>query len=252
MKRLFCFLTLALAFVGNAMAWEPVIKETHWFGMREFYESPIPATPIDEYFVDADFSKTNGWTSTTSGNTYTIGNGRIGKQDEEVDNQPTDTRYSITVDYQGDVRTLYPTRDDAHTMNTWCFGFSARWSDRSCSYQQTTTKKLLAGTYELTFDVENANSANTTTATYNSLFFVKVGNDTPIYDSNNDWMTQNNSGWRTHRIRFTVDGTQDVTISFGYGTGNNNNSALATPVLFVSNLNLETVSARLRPTYYME
>lgn len=248
MKRLFCFLALALVCVGNVLAWEPVIKETHWFGMREFYESPIPAAPIDKYFVNADFSKTNGWTSTTSGDTYTIGNGRIGKVDEIVDNQPTDTRYSITVGYNGVERTLYPTRDDVtHTMYTWCFGFSARWSDRSCSYQQTTTKKLLAGTYELTFDVENANSANTTPATYNSLFYVKVGNDNPIYSNNTEWMTQNNGGWRTHRIRFTVDGTQDVTISFGYGTGNNNYSALATPVLFVSNLNLETVSAGYDP-----
>ena len=216
--------------------------------MREFYESPTPAASIDEYFVNADFSKTNGWTPTTSGDTYTIGNGRIGKQDEEVNNQPTDTRYSITVSNQNEQpRTLYPTRDDAHTMNTWCFGFSARWSGRSCSYQQTTTKKLLAGTYELTFDVENANSAYTNTATYNSLFYVKVGNNDPIYSNNKDWMTQNNSGWRTHRIQFTVDGTQDVTISLGYGTGSNNYSALQTPVLFVSNLYLETVSAGYDP-----
>lgn len=217
--------------------------------MREFYESPIPAASIDEYFVDADFSKTNGWTSATSGETYyTIGNGRIGKIDEIVNDQQTDTRYSITVGNQGVERTLYPTRDDdAHTMNTWCFGFNARWEGRSCSYQQTTTKKLLAGTYVLTFDVENANSANTTTRTYNSLFFVKVGDNSPIYDSNNDWMTQNNSGWQKHRIQFTVDGTQDVTISLGYGTGNNNLSALQTPVLFVSNLYLETVSAGYDP-----
>ena len=36
MKRLFCFLALALACVGNVLAWEPVIKETHWFGMYEY------------------------------------------------------------------------------------------------------------------------------------------------------------------------------------------------------------------------
>lgn len=36
MKRLFTLLILALTFVGNAMAWEPVIKETHWFGMYEY------------------------------------------------------------------------------------------------------------------------------------------------------------------------------------------------------------------------
>ena len=42
MKRLFCFLTLALAFVGNAMAWEPVIKERHWFGGIEYDEDNNP------------------------------------------------------------------------------------------------------------------------------------------------------------------------------------------------------------------
>jgi len=38
MKRLFCFLTLALACVGNVLAWEPVITETHWFGQYEYQE----------------------------------------------------------------------------------------------------------------------------------------------------------------------------------------------------------------------
>ena len=36
MKRLFCFLTLTIACIGNVLAWEPVIKETHWFGMYEY------------------------------------------------------------------------------------------------------------------------------------------------------------------------------------------------------------------------
>ena len=39
MKRLLCLWAFALAFVGNAMAYEPVIKETHWFGFYE-YEEP--------------------------------------------------------------------------------------------------------------------------------------------------------------------------------------------------------------------
>ena len=36
MKRLFNLFVLVTAFIGNAMAWEPVIKETHWFGMYEY------------------------------------------------------------------------------------------------------------------------------------------------------------------------------------------------------------------------
>lgn len=36
MKKLFTLFVLVTAFIGNAMAWEPVIKETHWFGMYEY------------------------------------------------------------------------------------------------------------------------------------------------------------------------------------------------------------------------
>lgn len=46
MKRLFTLFVLVTAFIGNAMAWGPVIKETHWFGMHEYYDSPIPAQRI--------------------------------------------------------------------------------------------------------------------------------------------------------------------------------------------------------------
>ena len=35
-------MTLALAFVGNAMAWEPVITERHWFGGLEYDEDNDP------------------------------------------------------------------------------------------------------------------------------------------------------------------------------------------------------------------
>ena len=38
MKRLFTLFVLVTAFIGNAMAWEPVIKERHWFGVKEFEE----------------------------------------------------------------------------------------------------------------------------------------------------------------------------------------------------------------------
>ena len=37
MKRLFTLFVLVTAFIGNAMAWEPVIKETHWFTLLEDY-----------------------------------------------------------------------------------------------------------------------------------------------------------------------------------------------------------------------
>lgn len=221
--------------------------------MYEYYgTTPVPASPIDCYFANADLSSTSGWAQSNNGTTITIGYGRIGLENEVVNNTPTDTRYSIkvgnTINGENIERTLYPTRDnDEHTKDTWCFGFNARWSGNYCSYQQTTTKKLVAGTYTLKFDVENANSAYTTTATYNNLFYVKVGNNQAVYDSNTNWMTRNNSGWVHHSIQFTVDGTQDVTISFGYGTGNNHYSALETPVLFVSNLYLETISADRDP-----
>lgn len=36
MKRYFTLIVFALAFCGNVLAWEPVIKETHWFGMYEY------------------------------------------------------------------------------------------------------------------------------------------------------------------------------------------------------------------------
>ena len=36
MKRYFTLIMLVLAFCGNVLAWEPVIKETHWFGMYEY------------------------------------------------------------------------------------------------------------------------------------------------------------------------------------------------------------------------
>ena len=72
MKRLFCFLTLALACVGNVLAWEPVIKETHWFGMYEYEDytngqwgwSPFDTKRInwsDNYIESIEVAKS--WTN---------------------------------------------------------------------------------------------------------------------------------------------------------------------------------------------
>lgn len=36
MKRILAILTMIVAFAGTALAWEPVIKETHWFGVYEY------------------------------------------------------------------------------------------------------------------------------------------------------------------------------------------------------------------------
>ena len=72
MKSLFCFLTLALACVGNVLAWEPVIKETHWFGMYEYEDytngqwgwSPFDTKRInwsDNYIESIEVAKS--WTN---------------------------------------------------------------------------------------------------------------------------------------------------------------------------------------------
>ena len=47
MKRIFTFTVLMLAFAMNAVAWEPVIKERHWFGGLEYDENL--ANPNDDY-----------------------------------------------------------------------------------------------------------------------------------------------------------------------------------------------------------
>lgn len=41
MKRLFTLLIFAITCLGNALAWEPVIKERHWFGLMEEYAGPF-------------------------------------------------------------------------------------------------------------------------------------------------------------------------------------------------------------------
>ena len=46
MKKLFTLSVLLLAFFANAMAWEPVIKERHWFGLKEFESELYPSPGV--------------------------------------------------------------------------------------------------------------------------------------------------------------------------------------------------------------
>lgn len=224
--------------------------------MHEFYESPIPTAPIDCYFVNTDLSRTNGWaesgtngweaSSTANGWTVSKSNSAniyFCKIDEG------DNRYKITVgnSYEDpSSRDLWPATDAIfHTKDTRCVVFTARWGNGSCAITQTTTKKLLKGTYRLKYDIQNANNDYTDhDHTYQNLFSVTVGG-TEIKDNNTDWI--NSGNWSTHSIEFTVDGNQDVTISLGYGTTTDGPSQMHTPVLFVSNLYLETVSVERDP-----
>ena len=88
--------------------------------------------------------------------------------------------------------------------------------------------------YTLTFDVENTNASNN--VTYNNLFSVKVG-ETTYTDSKKEWMS-GSTGWTTHTISFTLEQDATATISFGYGTGDNNIGTGSTPHLYVSHLRL--------------
>ena len=72
MKRLFCFLALALACVGNVLAWKPVIKETHWFGSIEYDEGNDPNDNYGGLNLTLNFDGNNikdirGWASNHQG-----------------------------------------------------------------------------------------------------------------------------------------------------------------------------------------
>ncbi|MBR5687958.1 MAG: dockerin type I repeat-containing protein [Prevotella sp.] len=49
MKKILGILILFVAFAGKALAWDPVIKETHWFGQYEYqeYNGPFVTTQIN-------------------------------------------------------------------------------------------------------------------------------------------------------------------------------------------------------------
>lgn len=251
MKRIFTLTVLITAFVMNVAAWEPVIKEKHWFGMHEYYGAPIigvNSTSMNSYILNSGFGdiKTekrtinsnevtidvlNGWTETGS---YFSGSGmgKIGTCTININK------------WQGTTNNVNPSViDDWHSGNDYCIGLEARWANSAISFSQELS--LPAGDYTLKFDVQNVNPSTTssTTTDYDDLFYVKVGS-TEFREnySNNQatWMTYNNGDWSTHTISFSTDGTNPVKISLGYGV----KTAIAdpnTPQLYVSHLQLDVV-----------
>lgn len=165
------------------------------------------------YLTNADFSSTDGWTAYVSGNYRDYGNLQIGGK-----------LASYTAS----------TSDETHLNTEYCLGFQCRWNGNYSSYNQETAE-LPAGVYTLSYDVENVNGG-TTSATYNNLFYVKVGDKT-LTDTSVEWMN-GRSGWTSHSISFVITAATKVTVSLGYGTGSNNLASGNTPVLYVSHLKL--------------
>ena len=131
------------------------------------------------------------------------------------------------------------TIDDTHLATEYAAGLECRWNGNFASFTQTTAE-LPAGSYKLTYDVENTN-ATTTAATYENRFNVTVG-ETTYKDESTEWMN-GKSAWTTHEIAFTLAEASPITISLGYGTGSNNFGVGNTPNLFVSHLKLASISA---------
>ena len=165
------------------------------------------------YLTNADFSSTTGWTEVHSSQFYSLGNGLIGTY--AVANNKTSTT------------------DATHLATEYCLGMQCRWNTNYASFTQT-IPSLPVGAYTLTFDVENTNAS--TSATYENRFSVTVGGTT-YTDTRTEWMG-GSTGWTTHSIAFELTGTAEVTISLGYGTGNNNFGSGSTPHLYVSHLKL--------------
>ena len=188
-----------------------------------FEEANKPAFDPATAIVNAGFNPEAdplGWDKVTSAQYYDLGMGLIGT-------------------YQ--VRGEHPaaTVDETHLATEFAAGLECRWQTNYAAFTQTTTE-LPAGAYKLTFDVENTN-ATTTKANYENRFFVKAG-ETTFADESTEWM-DGKSAWTTHTIAFTLTEASPITISLGYGTGSNNFGVGNTPALFVSHLNLETISA---------
>lgn len=168
----------------------------------------------DIFLKNADFSSTENWDSYVSSQYKDLGSYQIGGSQK--------------------VRFAAPTADETHLTSEYAFGFECRWSTNYASYNQT-TDPMPAGVYTFTFDVENVNGA-TTDASYNNLFYVQVG-DTRYTDTKTEWMN-GKSSWTNHSITVTLNEASPVTISLGYGTGNNNIGADNTPAIYASHLKL--------------
>ncbi|UKK48823.1 hypothetical protein L6475_02290 [Prevotella sp. E9-3] len=173
------------------------------------------AGDVTEIFLtNADMSSTSDWTAYVSSQFKDFGSYQIGGSQM--------------------VRFAAPTADETHLTSEYAFGFECRWSTNYASFNQT-TDPMPAGVYTFTFDVENVNGA-TTKASYNNLFYVQVG-DTRYTDTKTEWMN-GKSSWTNHSITVTLNEASPVTISLGYGTGNNNIGADNTPAIYASHLKL--------------
>ena len=182
-------------------------------------------TDVTNYIKDADFSEITNWTKVNTGGFFDLGNGLIG---------------TYTVRASGDGRDVDPATVDATHLDTeYCLGMECRWSSNYAAFNQT-TEELPAGVYTLTYDVENVNSY-TSKQTYENRFYVKVG-ETQHTDTKTEWMG-GKSDWTTHSISFTLEDAATITISLGYGMGENNIRWQDAPFIYVSHLKLEKVLA---------
>ena len=164
------------------------------------------------YLTNADFSSTTGWIVDKSSSYSEIGTGTIGW---------TVKNYASTT--------------DANHLNTeYCFGFEMRWGGYS-TFKQETSTNLPVGYYELSYDVQNTNTA-TTSGAYESRFKVTIGGAT-YNDTKTEWMS-GKSSWTTHTIAFSVEEAAKATITLGLGCGSTNIGDKNTPVLYVSHLQL--------------
>lgn len=217
------------------MAWEPVkIKEKHWFGEHEFYEAPLIGHKDKTGEIkDNTFQWIGSWTLDASSQYHNEGNGKIGE-------------YKVV-----DVNTVSEaTADDQHApivdgqrKEEYCIGLEARWKSGYVSYHQTTEEQLPVGTYALTYDVMNGNSASAN-ASYENRFYVEV-NGTRTYDPRTEWMN-GGTKWTTHTIIFTLNSAARVKINLGFAMGNGSNNDIEqaySPALYVSHLKLEQVSS---------
>ncbi len=182
--------------------------------VRTAYEA---AGIYTHWIKNADFASTDNWTPVISAQFRDYGNGLIGTSLASHAASTTDATHLGTEYY----------------LATQC-----RWQTNYSSFTQTVTS-LPAGNYVLTYDVQNRNT-NTTSAAYDNRFSVKVGGTT-YTDEATEWM-QGATSWTTHTVKFSLSAAADVTISLGYGTGNNNFASGSTPVLYISHLALNTVS----------
>ena len=165
---------LVLAFCGNVLAWEPVIKETHWFGMHEYYDSPVVGVTqnlSDTYLGHADFhdytwSPFGSWEEDKNTTTYSLGHGNIG---------------SYTVNPSTGAGLSPVPTDGSHSSSEFCIGIQVRWQNNYAAYTQTTGRKLPAGRYRLSYDVlNNNNNTWSTDNSYFSKFYVQFGEELEI------------------------------------------------------------------------